>query len=518
MSLQVTSGLPVGDVRDQPAPVGLPALPRYPSLLEINTRVWLRNLSRMAGRPMTLVEIDDATLDALADGGFDWIWLMGVWRTGAASRAVSRSRAAWQAEFRAVLPDLSEDDICGSAFAVGGYEVCEELGGDAALAQLRSRLGQRGLRLMLDFVPNHTALDHPWAALHPDFYIQGTPESLTAMPENYCQVETDEGPRVLAHGRDPNFPPWSDTLQLDYANPALQAACVSQLASIAQKCDGLRCDMAMLQLPQVFERTWGRGAGPFWPTAIATVRAVEPGFVFLAEAYWDLEWELQQQGFDCCYDKRLYDRVRDGEAGTIRAHLGAGLDYQDRLARFLENHDETRAAAAFAWPRHQAAALVTYLAPGLRFFHHLQFEGARVRVPVHLCRGPVEPKVPMIAAFYAELVGVLSTGKALREGAWSLMSPEPASPGNATSDNFIAYAWRADADGSRVVAVNYSPGRAQCRLRLPFPEFSGQRLGLAQEMAKAVFACHGDDALDQGLCLDLGAWGYAVLRLDRLDT
>ena len=160
--------------------------------------------------------------------------------------------------------------------------------------------------------------------------------------------------------------------------------------TIAEQCDGVRCDMAMLLLPEVFQRTWGLTPAPFWPKAIAAAREAHRGFTFLAEAYWDLEWELQQQGFDYCYDKRLYDRLRHSDAGAIRAHLGAGLDYQDRLARFLENHDEPRAAAVFPWPRHQAAAIVTALAPGLRFFHQGQFEGARVRVPAHLCRAPVE--------------------------------------------------------------------------------------------------------------------------------
>jgi len=89
----------------------------------------------------------------------------------------------------------------------------------------------------------------------------------------------------------------------------------------------------------------------------------------MAEVYWDLEWTLQQQGFDYCYDKRLYDRLRDGHAAPIRGHLLAGLDYQDKLVRFLENHDEPRGASEFSWPQHRAAAIITYFSPGLRFFH-----------------------------------------------------------------------------------------------------------------------------------------------------
>ena len=111
-------------------------------------------------------------------------------------------------------------------------------------------------------------------------------------------------------------------------------------------------------------------------------------------------WEGgKQQGFDYCYYERLYDRLQSSDVHPIREHLRAGLDYQDKLARFLENHGEPRAASAFQWQKHRAAAAITFLSPGLRFFHQGPFEGARVRVPVHLCRGPAEPTDQDTAAF-----------------------------------------------------------------------------------------------------------------------
>jgi hypothetical protein len=477
--------------------------PRYPSLLEINARVWLRGLSREAGRPVTLAEVDDAILDAIAQRGFDWVWLLSVWRTGAASRAVSRRNPDWQAEFRSALPDLTEDDVCGSGFAIGAYEVDETLGGQAALAGFRARLAARGVRLMLDFVPNHTALDHPWVRTHPDFYVQGSDQA----------VDTDQGPRILAHGRDPNFPGWPDTLQLNYANGALQAAQMEELATIAGQCDGVRCDMAMLLLPEVFQRTWGLIPAPFWPKAIAAVRQAHPGFTFLAEAYWDLEWELQQQGFDYCYDKRLYDRLRHGDAGSLRAHLGAGLEHQDRLARFLENHDEARAAAAFPGPKHRAAAIVTYFAPGLRFFQQGQREGARIRLPVHLCRAPVEPPDADIAAFYDRLLAVLAS-EVFRDGAWTLVPTQPAWAGNPTAPDFIAYAWQAPEDGRYLVVVNYSDHQGQCRLRLPFGDLAGRQFRLVDMMGSEAYARDGSGLNDPGLYVDLGAWRFNVFRLE----
>jgi len=491
-------------------------LAHYPSLYEINTRVWLCRLSQEAGRPVTLADVDDATLDDLARRGFDWIWLLSVWQTGAASRAVSRSNPAWRAEFRLALPGLTEEDICGSGFAISAYEVDEALGGKAALAAFRARLAARGLRLMLDFVPNHTALDHPWAKARPDFYVQGSEQALAAAPENYCRVETGQGARILANGRDPNFPGWPDTLQLDYANPALQTAKMAELAAIAEQCDGLRCDMAMLLLPEIFQRTWGLTPAPFWPAAIAAVRRAHPGFTFLAEAYWDLEWDLQQQGFDYCYDKRLYDRLRHSDAGALRAHLAGGLDCQDRLARFLENHDEPRAAASFPWPRHRAAAIVTYFAPGLRFFHQGQLAGARVRVPVHLRRGPVEAPDPDVAAFYDRLLAVLKEQDAFRDGAWSLIPPQPAWAGNATWQDFVSYAWRTGDGGGRVVVVNYSDHQAQCRLRLPSSGLAGRQFRLTDMMGREVYVRDGNGLIEPGLYIDLGAWCCNVFRLDSI--
>ncbi|HKM72921.1 MAG TPA: alpha-amylase family glycosyl hydrolase [Stellaceae bacterium] len=488
-------------------------MPRYPSLFQINTRVWLQRLSREAGKPITLADIDDATIDSFAERGFDWIWLLSVWQIGSAGRAVSRGNPQWRSEFQAVLPDLTEDDICGSGFAITAYSVSEALGGESALAQFRGRLARRGIKLMLDFVPNHTAPDHPWVKTHPDYYIEGSEAALAAAPGNYLRVDTDWGSKILAYGRDPNFPGWPDTLQLNYGNPELQRARIDELIAIAGKCDGVRCDMAMLLLPEIFQRTWGLTPEPFWPKAIPAVRARYPAFTFMAEVYWDLEWELQQQGFAYCYDKRLYDRLRDGHATPIRGHLLAGLDYQDKLSRFLENHDEPRAAAEFPWPQHQAAAIITFLSPGLRFFYEGQFEGARVRVPPHLGRGPVEPIDQEAAAFYAKLLSVLKGTGAFRDGAWSQIQASPAWSDNWTSDGFVAYAWAGE-DGSRhLVVVNYAGNQGQCRLPLPFPELRGKHVRLADLMGAEIYDRDGTELVDRGLYIDHAPWHFNVFVL-----
>ena len=487
-------------------------MPRYPALFQINTRARLSELGAALGRRATLDDIPDAEIDRLAKDGFDIVWFLGVWQTGEAARRVSRSNPEWLAEYSRVLPDFREEDVCGSCFAVRDYRVHEDFGGDAALARLRGRLQRRGLRLVLDFVPNHMAPDHAWVREHADFFVAGTEEQIAAQPQNYGRVDTSQGPRVLAFGRDPYFDGWPDTFQLNYGNPALQEAMLGELRRVARQCDGVRCDMAMLVLPEVFERTWGISAPAFWSRATEAVRAENPGFLFLAEVYWDLEWTLQQQGFDYAYDKRLYDRLEKGHARAAREHLFAGLDFQDRLARFLENHDEPRAAATFTPEMHRAAAIVTFLTPGLRFFHQGQREGKRVRIPVHLGRGPVEAADTAIASFYDGLLECLKD-PAFRDGGWQLLECRPAWDGNGTWDSFVAFSWTGPGEARRVVAVNYSPHPGQCYVAMPWADLDGRTWRLRDLMGTAAYERAGGDLARQGLYLDMPGWGYHVFAV-----
>ncbi len=487
---------------------------RYPLLYQINTRVWLTELSTGLGRRATLDDIPDDELGRLAALGFDWVWLLSVWQTGPAAQQVSRSNPEWRQEFQETLPDLREEDIAGSGFAITGYTVHADLGGDAALARLRERMRQRGLKLMLDFVPNHVGLDHPWTEAHPDYFIEGTEADLARRPHDFALTTRQAGDRLFAHGRDPNFPAWPDTLQLNYANPATQEAMIGELVKIAGQCDGVRCDMAMLVLPDVFERTWGLRPPLFWPTATGRVREQVPDFLFMAEVYWDLEWTIQQQGFDYAYDKRLYDRLREGHARPVREHLYAGLDYQNKLARFLENHDETRAAVAFAPDIHQAAAVITFLSPGLRFFHQGQFEGRRKRISPHLIRGPQEPVDERLRDFYDRLLAVLRK-PVVREGQWQLLECTPAWEGNGTNDCFLVFAWQAAQQDPLIVAVNFADHQSQCHVRLPLANLAGKQWLLQDQLSPASYAWNGDDLLGRGLFLDMAPWQAQVFSLTR---
>jgi len=484
----------------------------YPSLYQINTRVWLRSISNQRSNPATLDDFPEKEIERIAGLGFNWVWLLGVWKTGEAGRRISRTKPELLGSYEEALADVTEDDICGSCFAITGYIVNPVMGGEAALLRLRERLRVHDLRLMLDFIPNHVATDHPWVQDHPEYFISGSELDLENQIKNFGR--TPKGDRVLAFGRDPYFPGWSDTFQLNYGNPDLQAAMTTELKKIAGMCDGVRCDMAMLVLPEIFERTWGIASEPFWPRAIQTVHEELPEFLFMAEVYWDLEWTLQQQGFDYTYDKRLYDRLRDKQAKPVREHLKAEMGFQEKLARFLENHDEPRAATTFPADVHKASAVITYFTPGLRFFHQGQLEGRKKHIPVHLCRGPIEPVDAEISLFYDKLLEALKQPD-VRDGEWQLLECQPAWDNNWTWDNFISFAWIGE--GRRIMGtVNFSPYQSQCYVQVPFPDIEGKIVRLEDLLGVAVYERYGDDLIRRGLYLDIPPWNYHLFNV-RID-
>ena len=452
---------------------------RYPSLYQINTRILLGELGRSLGRPATLDDFSDAFLDQIAVRGFEWVWPLGVWQTGPAGREISRTRPSLRDSYAHDLPDWRDEDVVGSPFAIQAYDVNRDYGGDQALERFRARLAKRKLKLLLDFVPNHVAPDHGWVASHPEYFIEGTDGDLEREPQNWGRFPTAQGPRVLAFGRDPYFPGWPDAIQLNYRHGGLREAMLGELGRVADRCDAVRCDMAMLIQPQVFQRTWGDRAlprdgsppqdEPFWPGAIGRIK--RPDFVFVAEVYWDMEWELQQAGFSYTYDKRLYDRLEARQARPVREHLLAAPDFQDRSLRFLENHDEPRAAATFQPPPVlMAAAAITFFVPGLRFFYEGQLEGRKARASMHLGRRPRDEE---LATFYERLLGVLRRPE-VHEGRWRELAARPAWDGNPTSDHFFAGLWESG-DQRLLTVVNYSGTQAQSYVPLPVPGWPGGR-------------------------------------------
>lgn len=489
-------------------------LSQRPVIYEINTWVWLNELSRKHGSIVTLASVPEAEWDLIAALGVDTVWLMGVWERSPAGIRIAIQNEGLMASFRQALPDFSAADNVGSPYCVRRYEVDRRLGGASGLAAARSRLANRGIGLILDFVPNHVAPDHPWVADHPEYFIQGSSADLTSDPKSF--VET--GGRVFACGRDPYFPAWPDVLQLNAFDSGLRQAAADTLLDIAGRCDGVRCDMAMLMLNDVFGRTWGgrageRPAADFWPTVIPAVKARYPGFKFIAEAYWDLEWELQQQGFDFCYDKRLYDRLEKEGAESVRLHLLADMAYQERLVRFIENHDEPRAAGAFPPERLRAVAVAALTLPGAKLVHEGQLEGRRARLPVFLGRRPAEAPDEGLRGFYSRLLEAVGDD-VFKAGEWRLCECR-GWPDNLSYRNLVAWCWRLEKD-CRVVVVNLSAGPVQGIVRVPWHDAPDENLSLEDVLTGTRYDRRGSEMVTSGLFVDLPAGGYHFFKFSIL--
>ncbi|MEU4159062.1 alpha-amylase [Actinoplanes sp. NPDC026670] len=483
--------------------------PSAPAVYEIFAWPWLTGLSRRYGRDVTLGDVPPEVWDEVAAPGVDAVWLMGVWERSPAGLALARTNEQLQRSFREALPDVRHADVVGSPYCVRRYRVDDRLGGPDGLAEARAQLRARGVRLVLDYVPNHVAPDHPATAGHPEWFVQGTPEDLAADPAGWFTVDG----RVLAHGRDPFFPPWPDVAQLNAFDQGLRDATAAVLSEIGGQCDGIRCDMAMLLTNEVFARTWGRHAGPapaaeFWPHVLDRVRERHPDLVLIAEAYWDMEWTLQRQGFDFCYDKRLYDRLAGEDAEAVRKHLAADRDYQDGLIRFLENHDEPRAATALPGGRGRAAAVAIATLPGATMWHDGQFEGRRTRLPVFLARFPDEPADEDLASFYRRLVAAVA---AVRVGEWRMLETR-GWPDNPSHRDLLAWSWHDDTP-RHLVVVNFSGRPAQGRVELPWPALAGRSWQLTDLLDGRIFEREGDELAGSGLYVDLPPWGSHVVTL-----
>jgi hypothetical protein len=480
-----------------------------PTIYEINTAVWLERLGRPSDRTIMLDEVPSAVWDRVAELPVDAVWLMGVWERSPAGLRIALSNPEIDSGNKAALPDLRAEDVIGSPYCVRDYMVDQRFGGPDALAAARQELAKRGLGLILDYVPNHVAPDHPWATDRPELFIQGTQQDLAEHPQAFLASDG----HVLANGRDPYFPPWPDVVQLNAYSPALREAVVETLRAISEQCDGLRCDMAMLMTNEVFGRTWGdrAGAAPaqdYWPTVIGAVRQSHPELLFMAEAYWDMEWTLQQQGFDLCYDKRLYDRLVHDPPESVRGHLQADAGYQERLIRFIENHDEPRAAATFGPGQERAAAVVISTLEGARLYHDGQLEGMHTHIPVFLGRGPDEPPDKELRSFYERLLRAVADSH-LHDGEWQLCECT-GWPDNDSYRRLVSWCW-STTGGRELVVVNLSDSPAEARVHIPWGDVSGRTWSLRDRLGGQTFDRDGSQLADEGLYVGLGPWASHFL-------
>jgi len=481
-------------------------LPKNPSLYEINTRVWLRQFDEGKHRA-SLKDIPDSYWAALKNKGMHIIWLMGVWKINADALHENDLSEDLIKGYTEALPDWTEADVIGSPYAIDEYIVAEDLGGPKALAAVRKQLARFNLRLMLDFVPNHFSRASGLLSSQSAVFIQAGDENTRSDDYNAELFFTDpETTKEFAHGRDPFFSPWWDTVQVNYAALEARKYMTDVLKSISSQCDGVRCDMAMLVMNDIFKQTWQPQVAmqmpetEFWVDAINEVKAGHADFIFMAEAYWDKEWALQQQGFDYTYDKRLTDRLEEGDVQAVQGHLHANYDFQLRSVRFLENHDEPRAVASFGKKASLAAAVLISTLPGMHFYYDGQFEGKTIRLPVQLGREQVEAIDLEILEFYEKLLSIVND-PVIQSGDWALLTPVSAWQGNGSFQNMLAWQW-VNEKITKVIVINFSSEISQSRIFLPIL-FEGKDVEITDNLTGIKYSRRVYNIKENGLYIEL---------------
>ena len=439
----------------------------YSTIYEINTRVWIKRFAKNNSNPK-LIDVPDDYWKSLVDKGVKYVWLMGIWEI--VSDAIEKYcfDDGLKSEYIKALPDWKPEDVIGSPYAIDNYHINKTLASTSEFIQLKENLNNLGLKIILDFIPNHFHASTSILKSNPEIFLNGNEEIFSK--DGYTYFKTNNG-NIYAHGRDPNFPAWLDTIQVNYFSDSARYFMFDALKNIAKLCDGVRCDMAMLPMNNIFQNTWRkplemlgikRVKEEFWVNAIQQTKEVKDDFLFIAEAYWDTEWELQQLGFDFTYDKKLLDRLECCDAKIILNHLQADDEFQKKSIRFIENHDEERAITIFGEEKSKAAAIVISTIQGAALFHDGQFGGKKIRLPVQLGREPNEEINNSLIEFYDNLLDIIDHPVFI-EGSWSLITPIQLDQ-DFTYQNILSWEWRLGNE-KRIVVINYSDSSAYCRIK-----------------------------------------------------
>ncbi len=447
-----------------------------PNIYEINTRVWIKRFSNN-GKPVKLVDVPRKYWLSLKEKGMDAVWLMGIWKTNQEIVKQYCFEEGLMHEYSKALKDWKEEDVIGSPYAIDSYELNPLFGETSELVKLKEILNESGLKLILDFIPNHFSAGSSLLKEKPEIFLTVEKKFFEDDPHTFFKPFEDEE-KYFAHGRDPFFPAWQDTAQVNYYSEEAREFMISQLLKLTKFSDGVRCDMAMLAMNNVFGNTWAgalssgfytKPKNEFWQAAIEIVKNYRTDFLFIAEAYWDLEYELQQMGFDFTYDKKLLDRLLVGDVENIVAHLNAEESYRKKSVRFIENHDEERAMFSMGKKKSKAAAVIISAIEGMHLYHDGQWEGKRIKLPVQLGREPNEQPIECIQDFYDNLLQITNE-EIFHNGTWFMRFPQPAGPSDETYKNMLAWSWRW-LDENRLVVVNFSNVKSRCRIQLQLKEY-----------------------------------------------
>lgn len=481
-------------------------------LIEFNTRVWIKKFGD------SFKNIPDSYWDWYSENKFDLVWLMGIWKTCDSVIEKCCFEEGLKKDYSRALKHWKNENIIGSPFAICEYNMNSVFGIKSDLLIIKSKLNSKGIKLILDFVPNHFGADSSLIKSHPEIFLS-VPKVIWEKDNHTYYKPNEEQELYFAHGRDPFFPAWQDTIQVNFFNQHARKYLTDTMINLTQVCDGIRCDMAMLGLNNVFKNTWvgvlsKQGielpSSEFWADAIQEVKKVRPDFVFIAEAYWDLEWELQQLGFDFTYDKRLLDRMVLSKADAIREHLYATPEFQKKSIRFIENHDEERAVTSLGKEKSKAAAVIISTIQGIRFYHDGQFEGRKIKIPVQLGIEPEEIPNNELKEFYSKLLKI-TNADVFVDGDWKLLNPISSWEGNITFRNILAWEWNWKNE-RRVIVINYSVTVATCRIKLDMSGYP-EEVVLVDLLNNQSYNRSAEEIHHTGLYVELKPWQSHIFTL-----
>jgi len=477
---------------------------KHPILYEISTRPWLLELSQKYKRTITkLTDIPLGEFDTLKKNGIEIVWMMGVWKLGTYGVELDR-----KADYSGVLPGWTKADVIGSPYAITEYVCNPEIGTNADLKWLKSELNRRGMKLMLDFVPNHSAVDAPTAKSKPILYMRAPKGEKN--PKRY----TADG---LAYGKDPYFDPWMDVLQWNYWESETRNFMKSNLMTVLSLADGVRCDMAHLMLNDVFSKTWKRELDSwgykrpdkeFWETAISSARAKYPKAIFLAEVYedWQIE-KLYQLGFTYTYDKVLLDKLK-GSPYEVNDYIHYKTEaYWGHAAHFVENHDEERVVASMGGNKDKAMAAGTIAATigGMIFINHGQWSGYRNKLDVHLRRKAYEDEDYNVKNYYQRLMTVIQDPAFTDVNYYFVYNMSGQKAGD-----FIAYI-RESSKTHFLIVVNYSDNTGCAEVPIYNIKGSGNRK-IYEMISSVEYTRNVDDIRNRGLTVCLGPWQSQIFK------
>ena len=448
--------------------------------------------------------------------GFDIVWLVGVWESSPFSQKISQDEDFLRDFAKKTGNDISI--IGSSVYSVKRYRLDPSFGFEWELKSLKEKLNSFGMKLLLDFVSNHMAPDADFPEECIDCFVLGTREDYEKNKELFCEKIIGGKTYYIAHGKDPNFPPWKDTIQLNYFNPKTVERMINELVKISEFCDGVRCDMVMLTLNDIHESIWGwllykngykKPDTEFWHKAISQVKEINPQFIFIAEVYWGLEWKLQQLGFDYTYDKVFYDRLRHMGAEEIRGHLRAEKLYQKRSVRFIDNHDEEPSIVCFNnKSKALCAAVLMSTVRGLRFYNDMQLKGIGIKIPVQVLSFNIENYRDIeVEKFYEKLLKIVDH-PAFHGGEWELIDVVPITSEDRTYRNLIAYKW-IQMRTLKIVVANYSNEVSSGRLIVSLKS-KNDTVVLYEEFSERFFSYHVDEVSNGLVIKDLLPYGFLI--------